>query len=476
MAHARTQTQTQMTEPEPEPEPEVAHVAHVMDNQDGLAIALCIFPIGGRHDPPVKEGLCHLVEHMCFLKHKNFFDFIHQKAINASSNAATSPDYTYFHVHGPAGNREQIMNALKDLAFDLETSIMDIDDHEFQREHQVVVEELRLSNAREDSHIASALLSDLESVRGVYDRPIVGTEKSVFSITKQDAQEFYKSKLLASDFKVVVNIDSNHTKDVRSALASSADWQEIARRRPKPHDPSLLVVAQNGSRVRDIVQSVLLPWKSRMKVLLVPDGLNQVAIGFPSVSAGDKLARALDILAFSLGGGFTSVLYRILRSILPITYKIDIASDTRAEDGYFLFKYSTSFPTTGAIIELILKTLTQVPQIISQKEFELFRARYVTQLQIQNITPMSHTINVAEMLVTREVPTSLVEEYANVSYASYVEACNAVLSMDRVHVYLRNSESSMLKHKSVLSRSSPHSGRSRKVESAKQRRSSQSCV
>lgn len=445
-------------------------LARFIENCDGLAVALCLFPVGGRHDPVGKEGLCHLVEHMCFTRHKTFFDHLSKRSVNAASNAMTHPDYTFFYVYGPAENWKPILEALRNLAFHTDRDIADIEENEFKREHQVVIEEFHQTAGQKSGggDVSDLLFDDMKTVRGNYARPVIGTIESLMNITQKDAVEFYSNRMITSDFQIAINIDTEHREDVEKYIENCNDWKNIAALREKNRGcdgftrENVSVNRNNNSKedkIRKLMHEILLPWKSRMKVIITPSGMNHVAIGFPSVPMSHKHSRAMDIIGFCLGGGFTSIMYRMLRTTLPVVYNVQVSNLSMSEEGFFLSKYSTSFPIRGAIIKLVLEAMTRLPELVSEKDFSLYKRRYITNVRIQNTTAMEHTKNTAKLMVEQSgvcgdsIPpeqTMPNNRYDDVTYEEFLCVCKEHLNMSKVYVYASLSEDALMSYKTVL--------------------------
>jgi zinc protease len=161
------------------------------DHSKPVVAVVAVINAGAAEDPPGKEGLAHLVEHLTFrakpdgkIRRANQLDF----AGAASWNGSTTHDLTMYSVVGP---KEALKNLLVIEGGRLMGPLAGLDERAFEVERDVVKAELadrdeqgQLSSAQ--AHLYEALYPEGHR----YHPPVKGTQASVAALTLADAQAF----------------------------------------------------------------------------------------------------------------------------------------------------------------------------------------------------------------------------------------------------------------------------------------------
>ena len=164
--------------------------------------------VGSTDDPPGKEGLAHLVEHLTFRAKPspaaNMWSLLAQ-AGGASVNASTDFDATVFHVQGP---RDALADLLTLEGLRIVDPLANLDEATFAIEREVVRNELR---QRGETNAIGAVFAAVQKATfpasHPYARPIIGTHESLSSITLEDARAFAREHYRPSNMTVVINGD-----------------------------------------------------------------------------------------------------------------------------------------------------------------------------------------------------------------------------------------------------------------------------
>ncbi len=170
-----------------------------------LAIVLRIHT-GSAADPPGKEGLAHLVEHLTFLSNLDGSGRLGELQENrgAVSNAYTTRDATFFvTLVQRSGNNARLELAHME-ARRLASPVHEIDDATWNVEVDVVENELRERREQHGAGVLPAIYASLFPSGHPYARPIGGTPASLRRITRADVAEFTRLHYRPENASLVV--------------------------------------------------------------------------------------------------------------------------------------------------------------------------------------------------------------------------------------------------------------------------------
>jgi len=161
------------------------------DHSQPLVAFVAVVDVGSAQDPPGKEGLAHLVEHLTFrarpdgkVQRSNLLDF----AGAAGWNAFTSHDLTTYVVVAP---KEALKSILALEGGRLLRPLAGLDLKTFEVERGVVQNELSQTDEQgRVSAVEQRLYAALYPEGHPYHRSIAGTEASVATLTLGDAEAF----------------------------------------------------------------------------------------------------------------------------------------------------------------------------------------------------------------------------------------------------------------------------------------------
>ena len=151
------------------------------------------YEVGSKEDPPGKAGLAHLVEHMMFqLKPDGPTTPPLMQVINDIStffNAFTKWDTTHYMT---TARREALDGLLKIEAMRLYYGCQTISKEEFEREREVVRNEIRQRTGTAEGQLPQLILSSIYPKGHAYERMVGGDDNQLTSITLEDACKFIK--------------------------------------------------------------------------------------------------------------------------------------------------------------------------------------------------------------------------------------------------------------------------------------------
>lgn len=241
----------------------------------GLVAVVTVVGSGASADPPGREGLAHLVEHLAFHAHASGARPYSERLarLGASYNADTSLDATRFYEVGPAS----ALPALLELASErLLHTLANVDERDFARERAIVENELDQRNEiGVYGNVMAWMQRALFPAGHPYARPVGGSTATVRGLTLADARAF-----------------------------AAAHY--------RPDNASLLVMGDTGARPLATV-SAALGDAARIRTAGAGSGTLHRASAFPERSDRETAAPPADLragvalpeiwIAYDLGGG-----------------------------------------------------------------------------------------------------------------------------------------------------------------------------
>jgi len=249
---------------------------------------------GAAIEPDAWSGMAHFLEHMIFkgtasLPPGSFDQIIESRG--GSTNAATSHDYAHFFVSTAAADFAATLPHLADLLLHAA-----IPDDEFDRERDVVLEEIRQSFDDADSIGFQALISTLYPTHP-YGRPILGDAAKLLERSPQEMRWFHQAHYQPDNMTVVVVGDipwEQAFDQVSQGFAEFPNRADCPRPSNSPELPLSDIRRQNLELPRLETARLFLGW---------------TAPGVESL----RSAYGLDLLSALIAGSRTSRLVRELR-------------------------------------------------------------------------------------------------------------------------------------------------------------------
>jgi len=269
---------------------------------DVVAVQLWV-RVGARDEADEEAGLSHFIEHLLFKGTARRGPGEIDRTISGlggEMNAATSQDFTYFHVVLPARYAATALDVIADAARHAA-----FDPEELDRERRVVLEEIRRA---EDSPTTSLwrVLSAAHFAGHAYARPVLGRPPVIADSPRAAIVGYYRRHYRpeASTLVVVGRVERQHVLDLARSLFGSWDGGAAPAAPPRPA-PALDAVRRAEKRKPLRQTYVGLAWRG------------------PLVPEADVYATHL--LASVLGGGRSSRLYQGLRERLGLVSSVSAA-------------------------------------------------------------------------------------------------------------------------------------------------------
>jgi zinc protease len=329
-------------------------------------------PIGSAVETDDINGMAHFLEHMVFKGTQSLTPgaFEHQvEQCGGMTNAMTSQDYTCFYIN----TAPQDFKAIAPLQMDLVLNAA-IPDAEFERERQVVLEEIRRSkdNIRRCvfAH-AMALAFD----RLPYRRPVLGPAEAIETLTAEQMRQFHCQWYAPSNLTAVV-VGNLPVEDMVATLEQqlSSYGSATVKTVPDPLVPEPYFTQAQHREIRDDRLT-----EARLMLMWRVPGLQ------------DHLQTyALDVLARILGAGRTSRLVKDLRENRGLVTHIGVSNLTHVSQGLFWVSAHLPAENIDVVKAAILEHIQQIHEnYVTDGELAQVQRQAVNSFIFENETPSS---------------------------------------------------------------------------------------
>jgi len=316
--------------------------------------------VGGRNDPPGREGLSHFLEHILF---RGTADFASSQeienafeAIGGAPNASTDADSTCFYsrVHPEFYRRGMEIFASMIMRPLLEG---------IEIEKRIITEEAREDLNEQGEEInADTIASRLLWPKHPLGMPTIGTLESIAAIAPGDLEQHLASFYVPAGAVLVLSGPVQSPGVFEAAAEVFGAWQG------EQPSPTLAVSKRHTAP----------------QISFVRDSDSQISlqIAFLGLRRGDRHFMALRLLRRLLAGGGSSRLHLHLREKLGIVYSVEAAIGAYEETGCMAVDLSTAPDTLALAIEVTLKEIAHIcTETVPQSELERVRQLYIYDLE-----------------------------------------------------------------------------------------------
>jgi len=344
------------------------------------------FNIGSAVEADDINGMAHFLEHMMFkgterLKSGEFEQIVEQRG--AVANAATSQDYTQYHIT----MAPQDFGALTPLQMDvvLQPSIAD---DAFDRERSVILEEIRRADdnpGRRSFYQAMAIACpDMP-----YSRPVLGTPDIIESLQAEQMRKFHKTWYRPAAMTAVA-VGNLPVDQLIETVADSVPESLIAQGADDVDSMPASAAAQAL-----VSSAASRPFADIIRCETVDPALQQARLimmwRVPSIQQIDE-TYPLDVLASVLGFGRTARLVQDLREVRSLVSHIRVSNTTYTRQG--IFSISARLPednldqVEAAVIDHIHQLQTTP---VAPSEIERVCTQVANRYVFANETPTSRS-------------------------------------------------------------------------------------
>ena len=307
---------------------------------------------GGADEEDIEAGVAHVHEHMLFKGTANRGVGEIASEVESSGgriNAWTSWDETVYHIVVASRYADTALEVLADAVRN-----SSFDPGELDKELDVVMEEWKRGQDSPSRRIFHGLFGTAFQEHP-YKRPVIGTKESIEGLTRERVLDFFGRYYAPNNMTLIV-VGAVDTRKMRSAIQDAfGDFESRPVNRPtRPTEPPQQ--APGHETVRMQVQEA------------------HLAVGFHVPAADHDDAPLLDLLAFVLGGGESSRLYRRLVAETQLATAAGAFAYTPADPGLFVVTASLEAADLARAYGVIVDEIERMRQEPVTEE-ELLRAR-----------------------------------------------------------------------------------------------------
>ena len=312
--------------------------------------------VGSRDETNGHFGSTHFLEHLLFKgtqKRTALEIAIAFDSVGGSSNASTGKEHTSYY----ARVQDSAVPLAIDVIADMLTSSV-LDEHEFNNERTVILEELAMN---EDDPQDVAHEAFFEQVLGDHElgRPIGGTNETITNVTRDAVWEHYKANYRPQDIVISVagKLDHDQIVELAEAGFGAAGWDlsvAAAPRERRPLTPAKIVS------------------KGPLRVIHEENAQANILIGTEGIVGNDPRRYAMAVLNTVLGGGMSSRLFQEIREKRGLAYSTYSFNQGYSDAGVFGLYAGCSPAKAREVAELMLAELQKVATDgITDAELEL---------------------------------------------------------------------------------------------------------
>jgi zinc protease len=371
--------------------------------------------VGARDEAEDEAGLSHFIEHLLFKGTPTRAPGEIDRTISAlggEMNAATSQDFTYYHVVLPARHLDTALDVIADAA---RHAAFDAD--ELERERLVVLEEIRRSRDNPSGYLWR-VLSRHHFAGHPYGKDVLGTPESIEGAPRERIVDYYRRHYFPGNAAVVVVGNLDPVRSLAQVREAFGGWT------PAPLAPRAWVVPPDLAAIERVEE---------------PRPLQQAYVGVawrgPATPGPDMYAA--DLLASILGRGRTSRLYQGLKEQRGLVSTIGASYWAQREAGTIAVTARTDVGRVPEIEGAVLEELERVRRA-PVTEAELARALTAVEAGYafghETAEGVAYSYGQAESMWTLEFELGYLDEIRKVTREQILEVAERYLVVDRFTV------------------------------------------
>lgn len=371
--------------------------------------------VGSINEDKSNNGISHFIEHMLFkgTTRRGVGEISKEIEIRGGEiNAATSKDFTYYHIVIPSEHLHIALDILGDASMNAT-----FPQEEIERERLVILEEIKRRQDNPSSHLWD-LLNEKLYISSPYRFKVLGTEEVVRNITRDTLRNYYKKFYLPTNIYLVVVGDFKTKRAIRD-IKKLFDVQSSSFYRKG--------ISEKGAVPMDMVPGKKEEVEIKKKVKQA-----YLRLGFLGPNIKDEEQYAMDVLAYILGRGRSSRLYRDLREEKKLVWSIEVWFLTHKGQGPFVISAACEPAKIRKVCAGVLEEIAKIKNgVIDEKELKKAKMMIESDYLLSNETfaGQAFSLGYYETLYTHNFVQSYLERVSRVNTADIIKVANKYLDL-----------------------------------------------
>ncbi|MFC1915631.1 M16 family metallopeptidase [Chloroflexota bacterium] len=320
-------------------------ITATMPHTHSVAISFFI-GTGSRYETEAQAGISHFIEHLCFkgtAKRPTARDISTAiEGVGGILNGGTDKELTVYWCKVASSYFNTALDVLVDMLLNSR-----FDPAEIEKERQVIIEEINMSNDSPPQRVAM-LIDQLLWPEHPLGRDIAGSKESIADITRDILTGYLANQYQPSNIVVTVAGNIKHQEVVTAinqALSERVSQQPCSEYLAYQEQP----VQRLRVETRDLEQV-------------------QLCLALPGLSLLHPKRFSLDLLNIILGEGMSSRLFTEIRDKLGLAYSINSYVDHFCDTGSIIVSAGVEPKNLHVAIRAIMEELSQLKGIIPESE------------------------------------------------------------------------------------------------------------
>jgi zinc protease len=368
--------------------------------------------VGARDESDPESGLSHFIEHLLFKGTPTRGPGVIDRAVSAlggEMNAATSQDFTYYHVVLPARHVDVALDVVADAA-----RHATFDPVELERERLVVLEEIRRSRDNPGAYLWR-VLSRHHFSGHPYERDVLGSPETIGDATRERIVAYHRRHYAPGTAAVVVVGRVDRDRTLARIEEAFSGWEPRPRAAVAEPGTPELTGTQRVTEARPLQQAYLgVAWRG------------------PTVPSPD--VYAVDLLSSILGRGRTSRLNQALKERRRLVSTITASFYAQRSAGTITVTARTSAAPEADVEAALLDELASLrTELVTEREL----ARALTAVESgyafghETAEGMAYSYGLAETVWTLDFEVGYLDAIRRVTAEQIRDAARRYLQPDR---------------------------------------------
>ena len=324
----------------------------------------CVVWAGSLDETIQERGVAHFLEHMLFkgTKTRGVGQIpVEIEKAGGDINAYTTFDKTVFHLTVPSTSATLGFDVLSDAIFESA-----LDSVEFEKEREVILEEIRRGNDDPGVEVGRKIFSELYEGSEA-ERPVIGYAEEVERFTRQTLVEFWQRLYQPQNMSLLVvgNLSTIEAKKLADTYFGS-------------RQSTRAVTKAGGGRHRDLCRKT----NGGVRSIVIAGDYEQsrlhVVLGAPNIDSPD--CPLIDTAAYVIGGSDVSRLQRRLKEKEAVVNAIGASAYTPVFEGIFEVSAALDPSNFESACSLIARELASISCNDPVKKQEVDRARAASRI------------------------------------------------------------------------------------------------